>query len=267
VGKIPLSVVVITKNEEGRIADCLKSVAWADEIIVVDDFSTDRTVEMAKGYTQRIFQRKMDVEGRHRNYAYSLASNEWVLTLDADERVTPELRGEIERVLGEGTKCNGFTIPRRNYIGNYWIRYGGWYPSAQIKLFRRDKFRFEEAEVHPRAFMDAPMSELKGDILHYSYRDFADFLNKLNNQTTLEATKWFKTNRKIGMGKSSWRAVDRFFRAYILKKGYKDGFIGFIAAFLAGLYQLMSYAKYWQMRNADLRGYQRGFTRIKNEEK
>ncbi|MFH1407041.1 MAG: glycosyltransferase family 2 protein [Candidatus Omnitrophota bacterium] len=246
--KIPLSVVVITKNEENNIAACLESVAWADEIVVLDDFSTDKTLEIAKRYTDRIFKRKMDIEGCHRNYAYSMAKNEWVLSLDADERATPDVGSEIAAILKKGTDCNGFTIPRRNYIGAHWVRYGGWYPSAQIKLFKRDKFRFEEAEVHPRAFMDYPCGTLKNDLLHYSYKDFADFINKINKQTTLEAAKWARTDRTIGLGKSLWRAVDRFFRTYISKKGYKDGFIGFMVAFFAGLYQLMSYAKYWQLK-------------------
>ncbi|MBI4335617.1 MAG: glycosyltransferase family 2 protein, partial [Candidatus Omnitrophica bacterium] len=115
--KVPLSAVVITRNEERNIADCLNSVNWADEIIVVDDFSSDKTIEIARKFTDRILQRKMDIEGVHRNWAYRQARNEWVLSLDADERVTTELAEEIRAVLAAPTKYNGFTIPRRNYIG------------------------------------------------------------------------------------------------------------------------------------------------------
>ncbi|MEI8345577.1 MAG: glycosyltransferase family 2 protein, partial [Candidatus Omnitrophota bacterium] len=118
--KVKLSIVIITKNEAARIEECLKSVAdWADEIVLVDDQSTDQTVAIAKKFTDRVYERRMDIEGKHRNYAYSLASNEWVLSLDADERVTPELRQEISVLLEKGPDCNGYAIPRRNFIGSY----------------------------------------------------------------------------------------------------------------------------------------------------
>ncbi|MBU1864746.1 MAG: glycosyltransferase family 2 protein, partial [Candidatus Omnitrophica bacterium] len=147
---INLTVVVLTKNEEKNIARCLDSVAgWANEIVAVDDESSDRTIDIASRYTGRIITRKMDIEGRHRNFAYAQARNLWVLSLDADEVVSDELKREIKEVLGKHTECNGFTIPRRNFIGDYWVRYGGWYPSPQLKLFRKDKFRYEEVGVHP----------------------------------------------------------------------------------------------------------------------
>lgn len=242
--KVSVSVVVLTKNEEQRIASCLASVIWADEIIVVDDESTDKTVEIARGYTDKIFIRKMDIEGRQRNWAYAQARNTWVFSLDADEIITPELQKEIEEVLSGNPKENGFTVPRRNYIGDYWVRYGGWYPSPQLKLFRKEKFCYEEVGVHPRAFMDGPCGHLKSDLIHYSYRNFKDFLDKLNHQTTLEAEKWFKQNKPMHLPRFIWRTIDRFLRSYIGRRGYKDGFIGFIISFYAGLYQFISYLKY-----------------------
>jgi len=243
----PLSVVVVVKNEESRIGACLDSVKWADEIIVVDDESADKTIEVAKKYTDKIFTRKMDVEGKHRNWAYAQARNQWVLSLDADELATPELKEEIGKALSNNPKENGFTIPRRNYIGDYWVKYGGWYPSPQLKLFRKDKFRYEEVGVHPRAFMDDPRGELKSDIIHYSYRDIADFLAKLNNQTTREAQKWFNQGKPMRLGRFIYRAIDRFVRTYIGRKGYKDGFIGFVVGYFATLYQFLSYLKYREM--------------------
>ena len=125
-GKVPVSVVVITKNEEANIEACLASAAWADEIIVLDDNSTDRTVEMARRSTDRIFSRKMDIEGAHRNYAYSLAKNEWVLSLDADETVSAELSDEISELFKNPVKDKAFSIPIRTYLGERWIRYSGW---------------------------------------------------------------------------------------------------------------------------------------------
>lgn len=246
--KIPISVVIITKNEESRITECLESVKWADEIVILDDYSTDKTIDVARQYTDKIFQRKMDIEGRHRNYAYSLAKNKWILSLDADERVTLKLRDELARIVTEDPPINGFAISRRNYIGDFWVRYGGWYPSAQIKLGQKEKFRFEEAEVHPRLLMLAPRGVLKSDIIHYSYKNFEDFLNKINNQTTKEAIKWYKSNRKITLFKALWRSADRFCRSFFIKKGYKDGFIGFVVAVFSSFYQILSYAKYWEMK-------------------
>ena len=239
-----ISVVVLTKNEEEKIAQCLDSVKWADEIIVVDDGSTDRTVEIARRYTDKIFIKKMDNQGRHRNWADNQAKNLWVLSLDADEIVTPELKDELSRVLVNGIVESGFTVPRKNYLGNYWVKYGGWYPSGQLKLFRKDKFKWEEAEVHCRAFLDGKCGHLKGDIIHYSYRNFEDFLKKLNRQTTWEARKWYRQGKPMRLGRFAWRVIDRFFRTYVVKKGFKDGLIGFMVAFNAGLYQFMSYLKY-----------------------
>jgi len=245
---ISLSVVVLTKNEEKNISRCLDSViGWANEIVVVDDESTDRTLDIAAKYTDRIIIKEMDIEGKHRNFAYTQAKNLWVLSLDADEVVSVELKEEIKNVLGKHTQYNGFTIPRRNFIGDYWVKYGGWYPSPQLKLFRKDKFRYEEVGVHPRAFMDDPCGHLESDIVHYSYKDLADFLNKLNNQTTREAGKWFDQNKPMRLGRFIWRTLDRFMRSYIGKKGYKDGFVGFSVAFYAALYQFISYLKYQEL--------------------
>ncbi|MBI4708396.1 MAG: glycosyltransferase family 2 protein [Candidatus Omnitrophica bacterium] len=245
--KINLSVVVLAKNEAGRIAKCLESALWADEIIVVDDESTDKTQEVVRKFTDRIFVRKMDVEGRHRNWAYAQARNQWVLSLDADEIITPELRDEIIFELKNNPKENGFTIPRRNFIGEYWVKYGGWYPSPQLRLFRKDKFRYEEVAVHPRAFMDDPCGHLKSDLIHYSFRNLEDMFAKLNRQTTWEAQKWFDQNKPMRLGRFLYRTIDRFMRTYVGRKGYKDGFIGFVVAFNSGMYQFLSYLKYKEL--------------------
>lgn len=246
--KVPLSVVILTKNEEKNILECIVSVkGWADEIIVVDDFSTDRTIEIAEKLTDKVFVKKMEIEGTHRNWAYAQVRNSWVLSLDSDERMTEELKQEISSALRQESEFVAYTIPRRNYIGDYWVKSGGWYPSPQLKLFKKDKFKFEEVEVHPRAFLDGSCGHLKGDIIHYSYKSYEDFLNKLNKQTTLEAQKWVRTGRKMSMGRAFWRAIDRFFRRFIGRKGWRDGFTGFMIAFFDTVYQVMSYAKFRQM--------------------
>ncbi len=244
----PLSVVILTKNEAQRIAECIESVRWADEILVVDDESTDDTVQIAQSLGARVLRRKMDIEGRHRNWAYDQAKHDWVLSLDADERVTPELAAEIQRIFQNDAPYETYCIPRKNFIGTRWLRYGGWYPSAQMKLFKKSVFRWEEAAVHPRAICDRPWGTLQHDLIHFSYRNEQDFHQKLDRQTTLEARKWAESGRRISLGTALWRTVDRFFRSYVLKQGFRDGGIGLFTAWMGGKYQWVSYLKYQQLR-------------------
>jgi glycosyltransferase involved in cell wall biosynthesis len=255
-GTIPVSVVILTKNEERRVSDCIQSVRdWVDEIIVVDDESSDKTREIAENLGVKVICRKMDIEGKHRNWAYAQAKNEWVLSIDADERPTEGLKSEISDLLRIQQDCNAFTIPRKNFIGDYWIKGGGLYPAPQLKLFRKDKFRWEEVEVHPRAFLDGLPRQLKNDLIHYTYKDWGDFLRKLDRQTTLEAIKWHKLSfenpkkarYKMNVIHALWRVMDRFVRTFVFKKGYKDGFTGFMIAYFASLYQIVSFAKYREL--------------------
>ncbi len=242
-----LSVVTIAKNEEANIAACVNSTkGWADEHIVVDDFSPDHTADVAKANGAVVFQRRMDIEGRHRNWAYQKAGNEWVLSLDADEVVTEELKEEISRAI-TSDEFIVYTIPLRTYIGSHWVRHGGWYPGSKLRLFRKNLFRYEEAGVHPRVFYEGRCGHLTKDIIHKGYEDFAELFRGLNAQTTLEAQKWFDEERKIGVGKMLWKAGDRFFRTYVRKKGYKDGIVGFVVAVNSAMYQVLSYAKYWEL--------------------
>ena len=248
--KAPVSVVIIAKNEEKNIAECLESVrGWADEIIVVDDESADNTRQVSSKFTDKVLAKKMEVEGTHRNWAYAQAKNTWVLSLDADEQVSAELKEEISGVLfNTSVKYAAFSIPLRNFIGNYWVRYGGWYPAGKVRLFRKDKFKYEDVKVHPRVFIEGECGHLTKDIIHKGYPDFAHFLDSINRQTTWEAEKWVSTGRRMSRGRITWRAIDRFFRRFIGKKGYKDGFIGFMIAYFDSFYQVLSYAKYWELR-------------------
>jgi len=248
--RIPVSVVVLTKNEESCIGECLDSVRWADEVVVVDDQSSDGTLGIVRQYTDKIHIRKMDVEGRHRNWAYTKAKNNWVLSLDADEKVTPELKEEIALAI-KSDQYVAYSIPLRNYISNYWVRYGGWYPAAKVRLFKKDKFKYEEVEVHPRVFIDGETGHLKCDIIHKGYPDLEHFLNSVNRQSTLEARKWINTGRKMSLLQAAWRTVDRFFRRYLRKKAYKDGIYGFIISYFDSLYQILSYTKYIEMKNKE----------------
>jgi glycosyltransferase involved in cell wall biosynthesis len=256
--RIPLSVIILTKNEEDRIADCINSVIdWADEVLIVDDESTDRTHQIAEDLGAKVLARKMDIEGRHRNWAYSQAKNEWVLSLDADERPTDALIKEITDVIVE-PDCDSYTIPRRNFIAGKWLKWGGQYPSAQVKLFKKDKFSWKEERVHPKPAVQISCRQLENDLIHYSYRDWQDFLNKLNNQTTRESQKWYKVYKqnpkeaqaKMNLIHALWRSLDRFIRVYIIKKGFLDGFYGFMFAYLSSVYQFISYAKFRELKNS-----------------
>jgi len=234
--KLPLSVVVITKNEETNIKDCLSSVSgWADEVLIVDDESTDKTVQIASEFADTILYRKMENEGIHRNWAYSKARNEWVLSLDADEIASDDLKEEISSIL-PNTEFHAFSIPLRNYIGNYQVRYSGWYPAGKLRLFMKSRFKYEEVQVHPKVFLDGETGHLTKDIIHKGYPDIEHFLSSLNRQTTLEAQKWIQTGRQMSLGRAIWRTLDRFPRSFIRKKGYKDGFYGFVIAYFASLY-------------------------------
>lgn len=251
---VPISIVLITKNEESNLPKCLASISWAKEIVIVDGFSTDKTVEIAKKYTDKIFSREMDIEGRHRNFAYGKATQEWILSLDADERVSPELAEEIKSVVTKNDPdLSGYAIPVKTFIGKRWLKAAGYYPARKLRMHRKGKFRYEESSVHPRAFLDGKETPLKNDILHYGYRDFSHFFEKLNNQTNLEAEKWIADGRRISALKLLWKAFDRFSRNYFRKKGYQDGFMGFLMSVGHGLYQLLTYAKYLELKKQENR--------------
>ncbi len=250
--KAPLSIAVITKNEEGNIVECLKTADWAGEIVILDDHSTDRTVEVVRPFTDRIHQRKMNVEGAHRNYLYSLCSNEWVLSLDADERITPELKDEIIRTLKEETqnpRNSAYSIPIKTYIGNRWANSAGWYPAAKIRLFKKAKFRYDESEVHPRIFLDGASGNLKGDIVHYAYKDLSGLFRNVNEQTTLQAREWHREGRSFSLFTLVRTSIDRFIRKYFFKGGIKGGILGLALSASDSLYQFLSYVKLWELYN------------------
>lgn len=243
-----LSVVTMTKNSAEKIIDCLESVKWCDDIVIIDDFSRDNTLELVRGYTDNIHQRKWENEGVQRNFAYSKARNDYILSLDSDERVTAELKDEIIALMEKGFTYNGYNIPHRNYIGKRWIQHGGWYPNAKLKLFKKSAFQYAEEEYHPPAIMEGDRFTLNSEIVHFAYRDLADMVSKLNHQTNFEARKWFRDKRKMSLARAMRKTIDRFLKAFILKQGFRDGFLGFMLAGLSGFYQILSYAKFVEIK-------------------
>ena len=251
---IALSVVVIAKNEENRIKDCLDSVAgFADEIIVVDDESTDDTRSIVLKYTDKIFTRHMELEGKQRNFGASKARNSWIMILDCDERMTDELKAEIAVALKEGDpKIAAYWAPQINYFGDVQLNHGGW-SNPHIRLYNKDHVKWSEADfdvIHPGLkFAEGYKGgNLKCKSIHYSFSSVENFIAKINRYSTLEATKWYLDGRKMSFGKAMWRSWDRFFRRFVAKKGYKDGYYGFVAAVLSGFHEFAAYSKYREMK-------------------
>jgi (heptosyl)LPS beta-1,4-glucosyltransferase len=251
---VPLSVVIIAKNEQTRIKDCLETVhGWADEIVVMDDESTDDTRAIALKYTDKVFLRHMDIEGKQRNFGASQAKHDWVLLLDCDERLTDELKAEIAVALKEGDpKIAAYWAPQINYLGDVQLNHGGW-SSPHIRLYNKNHVKWSEADfdvIHPglKTAEGYRGATLKHKTIHYSFRNVENFIAKINRYSTLEAIKWHLDGRKMSFGKAMWRTVDRFWRRFISKKGYKDGYYGFLAAFLSGFNELAVYSKYREIR-------------------
>lgn len=239
-----LSVAIITYNEEDNIGDCLESVKWADEIIIVDSFSTDRTVDIAGKYTDRIFQRTWDGYGCQKNHAIAKATNKWILTLDADERVTPELAEEIMALFQSGQPpMEGYELPYKVFFGNKWVRHGGWYPEYHIRLFRKDRARFKERLVHEGVEVTGAVGRLHHFVEHYTYRSISDFIQRMDRYSALSAEAYYKEGRRVGWVETAFRAWFTFVQMFFLKRGFLDGALGLELAVLYACYTFVKYAK------------------------
>ncbi|MBI3324810.1 MAG: glycosyltransferase family 2 protein [Candidatus Omnitrophica bacterium] len=251
-----LAVVLMTKNEEARLADCLDRVAgWADEIVVIDDLSTDRTVEIARRYTDKIFPyASEDDHYRQWNRGIDHATSDWILHIDADEHVTALLRAAIDEVLRSGTPHDAFTVMRRNYFLGRPMRYGGWYHPHLI-FFRRDRARCVGSGIHVRLRVDGAIGSLPADIHHYPFATVAQFLTRQNLYTTVEA-KVLLAER----GRLPWRVVlvqltlrplKLFWKFYVKKQGRRDGWHGLVFSGLFAVAHWMLWAKYWELMTND----------------
>ncbi len=241
-----LSVAVIACNEEERLRPCLESVAWADEIVVVDAESTDKTVALAREFTDRVWVRPWPGFAAQKNFALEQATGEWILSLDADERVPPALRRRIERVLEEAGPAAGYRIPRQNIFWGAWVRHGGLYPDHQLRLFRRGAGRFVDDLVHESAQVTGPLATLEEPLLHQSYRDLQDFVQRSNRYSTLASRDWVARGRAVRPVDLIFRPLGRFVSMYIMRLGFLDGWRGFVLAVLYADYVFLRMAKAWE---------------------
>ncbi|MBT8378121.1 MAG: glycosyltransferase family 2 protein [Ignavibacteria bacterium] len=240
-----ISVIIIAKNEAKNIAECISSVKWAEEIIVVDAESTDETIETAKKFTDKVYIKKWEGYVPQKKYALSLAKNQWVLSIDADERVTDELKTEIEHLIDNSV--DGYKIQRRNFLFNKEIKSCGWGTDYQLRLFKKDKTSLTDRLVHEAFIANGKIEKLRQPILHYTFSTFADFFAKINRYTTLRAQELFEEKRKVNGWIIISRSIIAFFQFYIFKRGYKDGIHGLIISLLHSISTLLNYVKLWEL--------------------
>jgi glycosyltransferase involved in cell wall biosynthesis len=240
-----ISVCIITGNEEKKIRDCLESVRWADEIVVVDSRSTDATVDICREFTDRIIIRDFPGHIEQKNFAVDAAAHPWILSLDADERVSGALREEIETLRDSGRleEADGYRLPRLVNYGGRWVRHCGWYPGYKIRLFRRDKGRWGGVNPHDRVACSGTVRTLKGDILHYSFDGVSDHLKTIDFFTGISAGELYKKGKKSGVVSLLFRPVWSFFRMYFLQLGFLDGRTGLTICVLSACHVFVKYAK------------------------
>jgi glycosyltransferase involved in cell wall biosynthesis len=225
-----LSVIIITKNEQAAIADCLSSIAWAEEIIVLDSGSTDDTVAICKSFGASVTNTDWPGFGAQKNRALALAKGDWVLSIDADERVSPVLRQEIEAAMANPEKNAAFRMPRQSSYCGQFIRHSGWWPDYVTRLFRRDSARFSDDLVHERVLVEGTTQTLMAPLLHISYTSLEEVLEKTNRYSSDGAAMAYARGKRASLKMALLHGLWAFFRTYILRRGFLDGKMGFILA-------------------------------------
>jgi glycosyltransferase involved in cell wall biosynthesis len=261
---IPVSVAIITKNEEQNIGDALESVRDFEDIVIVDSFSEDRTVEICRKYTSRVFQHEWQGYAKQKQMAVDYAKKPWVLILDADERVTPELKLEIiekitlnSQLQTQNSSYNGFYIPRKNFFLGKWIRHSGWWPDYTLRLFKKDLSYIEQRKVHEKVIVKGTVGYMKNPIKHYTYRTISDYIKKMENYSSLSAQEILQSSRAAEQQSSKAtllitkmliNPIFTFFKMFFLKHGFRDGIHGLMLAVLYSFYTFLKYAKAWEIR-------------------
>ena len=243
-----LSVYVLTYNEEAKIEDCLESVTWADEIVILDSFSTDRTVQICQKYTDRIIQREFCGFGKLRNLAVEQCANQWILSVDADERVTPELREEVRKKLAGDPDADAYFIPRKTHFLDYRVRHCGWYPDyRQPQLFDRSKMKYREQLVHEGFDVDGKTGRLREHIIQFPFLNLDQFLRKMDRYSSLRAEDMARAGSKFRIWQVLTHPAAMFWRMYFQKLGFLDGKVGLLLSLLYAYYTMIKYAKLWEM--------------------
>ena len=240
--KLPLSVAIITRNEEDRLPECLASVAFAAEVVVVDSGSTDRTVEIARELGAVVCVEPWQGFGRQKQLAIDRCRHDWVLVLDADERVGAEAQWEIREVLATGSSV-AYSFPRKNYFCGRWLRHAGWWPDRVVRLFRKDSARMSERAVHESLEVHGPVGALRHPLIHYANKDLAQTLRKVNHYSSAGANELFAQGETASIAKALLRAAWAFLHGYILRGGFLDRGEGFIMAVSDFMNVFFKYAK------------------------
>jgi len=242
-----ISALIICYNEEKNIEDCLKSIQWVDELIVIDAYSSDKTVEICNKYTENVYQNSWKGFSDQRLFGLAKINNDWVFSLDADERCTEDLKKEILELIKNNPLENGYLIPRKNYFNKKWIKNGGWYPNYQLKLFRKKSAKLTSRLVHESYEIDGKISRLKNDLIHYSITSITDYANRINKYSSLSAEEKLN-NLKISLFSLLIRPFSDFIHKYILQLGFLDGIEGLIISFFHSYTKFLLYIKIWELR-------------------
>jgi glycosyltransferase involved in cell wall biosynthesis len=248
-----LSVIVPTYNEAHNLRDCLESVRFADDIFVVDSFSTDGTPEIAREYTDHVVQHEYVHSAAQKNWAIPQVKGDWILVVDADERVTPELRARIERILEEGTPFDGFYVRRMTVFFGKLIRHCGWDRDYLVRLWRNGKGRYEDLEVHADVIVDGRVGTIREHLIHDTYRSFAHYMEKFDRYSTLAANDLYRQGQRAGWVNLTLRPLWRFLRMYVVRLGFLDGKHGLVLCSLAAFNVFVKYAKLWDRRRRESR--------------
>ncbi|MFH1699250.1 MAG: glycosyltransferase family 2 protein [Candidatus Zixiibacteriota bacterium] len=238
-----ISAILITKNEEANIERCLQSVSWTDEIVIVDSHSTDQTIEIAQKYGARIYSPEWTGFGQAKQYALDKATGDWILSIDADEEISFTLKNEILQLLENDPPNDGYYIPRKTQFLGKWILFSGWYPDYVLRLFKKCSGRFTDVLVHEKVEVDGQTGRLHNPMMHYSYPTLEDYLRKLDQYSTLGAEELFKRGQKCSPYFLAIKPPFSFLRKLVFQKGWRDGWEGFLIAYLTSTGTLLKYAK------------------------
>ncbi|MBW4027141.1 MAG: glycosyltransferase family 2 protein [Acidobacteria bacterium] len=250
-----LSVAIITRNEEANLARTLRSVSWADEVVLADSGSTDATLAIARDHNATIYEEAWRGFGVQKNFALAQCSGDWLLSLDADEEVSPELQREIQALLSEEPEYKAYSLPRRNLFLGRWMRHGGYYPDRKLRLFERGAARFEERVVHETVSYSGPCGQLKGDLIHHAYPDLDGYIEHMNRYSTLGAgAAHMRGSTGQGLlsflGNTVLNPAATFVYNYGLRLGFLDGREGLLLHLYHSAYVSWKYAKAWQLGNS-----------------